>query len=399
MDKGQEKQKRRHIWIWNHIGWLVELITRFKYGSFVSEPAPEMTGPYLVLPNHSCGYDQFFVALSFKKRQMYFVVSEHAFRKKWISFLMKKLFAPISRVKGSVDASAVLTILRTLKKGSPVCIFPEGNRSWDGRTGPIHPTTAKLLKVANVPVMTYRITGGYLSNPRWAHGVRKGKVHGSVVNIYQPEQLKAMSLEAIQNAVSADLAVDAYAEQRKNPILFKGRRMAEGLEEALFLCPKCHKIGSLKGSGSDFSCSCGFSTSLDKWGFFTGESPFQDVPSWDDWQKDELRLLAEQKGEFFRDDGAVIDELGDSHKLIRRGAGTAVLTDGTLTVGSFSVRLSSMQVPALCHFKDTEAMMFIVGNLSYEMRFPHKRGCSVPSIRKYMMLIELLLTNGEQKNA
>ena len=399
MDIGQEKQLQRHRWIWNHLAWLVTLLTKFKYGSFVSEPAPELEAPYLVLPNHSCGYDQFFVALSFKKRQMYFVVSEHAFRKKWVSFLMKKLFAPISRIKGSVDASAVLTILRTLKKGSSVCIFPEGNRSWDGRTGPIHPTTAKLLKLANVPVMTYRITGGYLSNPRWAHGVRKGKVHGSVVHIYQPAELKAMSLEAIHTAISADLAVDAYAEQKKNPILFRGKRLAEGLEEALFLCPRCRKIGGLKGKDGIFSCSCGFQTEFDHWGFFTETSPFHDIPAWDEWQKTELMLLAQRGGEYFRDEAAVLDELGDSHKLIRCATGTAVLTASSLTVGSFTLDLGAMQIPALCHFKNTEAMMFNLDGHSYEMRFLHKRGSAVPSIRKYMMMIELLVQNGEQKNA
>jgi hypothetical protein len=47
---------------------------------------------------------------------MYFVSSEHVFRKGFLSWLLVYLFAPIARVKGMTDATAALNIIRTIKK-------------------------------------------------------------------------------------------------------------------------------------------------------------------------------------------------------------------------------------------------------------------------------------------
>ena len=284
MDKQTDAAERRHDRhyrrIWDHILWLVKLVVWLRHKDFRAEPAPPLEGPYLVLPNHANAYDQFFVGCSFPKRHMYYVVSEHAFRQKLVSFLMRTLFAPISRTKGSADASAVRGILRVLRRGVSVCLFPEGNRSWDGRTAPLHPATGKLIKLARVPVMTYRITGGYLADPRWAHTLRKGPIRAGVVNVYSPEELAKLSPEEITARIEADLAVDPEA----NTLPYPGRRLAEGLEEALFLCPKCGRIGALHGRDRTLTCDCGLRAEYREDGRLAGDIPFASIPEWDAWQ-------------------------------------------------------------------------------------------------------------------
>ena len=257
MEKNPEKEKarllRRHRWLWVHCLPIVKSFLRLYYGPFDFAPAPELEGGYIVLPNHSCGADQFFVAFSFIKKHMYYVASEHAFRKKLLGAIMRWTTGPISRVKGTVAASTVLSILRWLRQGVPICIFPEGNRTWDGRSLPLHPTTAKLLKTAGVPVVTYRIEGGYLTDPRWSKTLRRGRLRGGVVHVYPPEELKKMSLPEINERIRADLWVDTDESQSREHIPYKCKRLAEGLEEALFLCPKCAQAGTLKGK--DDVCS------------------------------------------------------------------------------------------------------------------------------------------------
>ena len=184
-EKKNERLLRRHRWLWLHCLPIVGFFLRLHYGPFDFPLVTPPEGAYIVLPNHSCGADQFFVALSFRKKHMYFVASEHAFRKKLLGAVMRFATGPISRTKGAVAASAVLSILRRLRQGVPVCIFPEGNRTWNGRSLPIHPTTAKLLRSAGVPVLTYRIEGGYLTDPRWSHSLRRGRLRGGVVNVYR----------------------------------------------------------------------------------------------------------------------------------------------------------------------------------------------------------------------
>ena len=387
-EKKQERELRRHRWIWNHLGLPVRILVWLRHRKdYAAEPAPALEGPYLVLPNHANAFDQFFVALSFLKRHMYFVASEHAFRQKLVGFIMRSLLAPISRVKGSADASAVRSILRTLRRGVPVCLFPEGNRSWDGRSQHLHPATGKLLKLAKVPVMTYRITGGYLADPRWGHTIRRGPIRGSAVRVYRPEELAKLSPEEITALVERDLWVDSG----ENTLPYPGKHLAEGLEEALFLCPKCGKTGTLRGTDRTFSCACGLRAEFREDGHLAGGSPFGTIAEWDGWQQTKLRALAQEPDFSFSDDGAELRELEEGHRIQVLGRGKLTLSRKGLAVGDAALPLDHTQDPSLCHFGGRETMMFTARGKTYELLFPRPKKVQPPSIRKYqLLLLELL---------
>ena len=391
MEEKKDKLLRRHRWLWKHALPIVKVFLRLHYGPFDFAPAPELEGAYIVLPNHSCGGDQFFVAFSFLKKQMYFVASEHAFRKKLLGAVMRYATGPISRVKGTVAASTVLSIMRYLRQGVPICIFPEGNRTWNGRSLPLHPTTAKLLRTSGVPVLTYRIEGGYLSDPRWSHSLRRGVLKGGVVHVYQPEELKKMSLQEINERISADLWVDTDESQRREHIPYKGKKLAEGLEEALFICPQCGAVGTMKGRGNVFSCPCGMRATYGEDGFFDEKAPFPSVAAWDDWQQKELHRRAEAGDIRLTDDGAEIWQLGEGHEMTLLGKGTVALDKDGLTLGSLRFPLEGMQEPELCHLSGKETMMFTNAEGSFELRFKGS-----PSRRKYQLLIKEFLALREE---
>ena len=395
MDKQTEnaeaKRDRHYRRIWDHIYWLVKLLIRLRHRDFRAEPAPPLEGPYLVLPNHANAYDQFFVGCSFPKRHMYFVVSEHAFRQKLVSFLMRALFGPISRTKGSADASAVRSILRVLRRGNSVCLFPEGNRSWDGRTARLHPATGKLVKLAKVPVMTYRITGGYLADPRWAHTLRKGPIRGGVVKVYAPEDLAKLTPEEITGRIEADLFIDPEA----NTLPYPGSRLAEGLEEALFLCPRCGKLGALHGRGDKFACECGLRAVYGETGKLTGDTPCSSIAAWDDWQAARVKELADRPDLLVEDEGAELRELGEAHAVTVLARGKLRLDRDGLTVEDSHIPLTHMQSPSLCHFGQGETMMVNAQGKAYELLFPRPRGVQPPSIRKYQLFLEAMLETQE----
>ena len=382
-EKKKARLLRRHRWLWTHCLPIVRFFLRLHYGPFDFPPAPELEGGYIVLPNHSCGGDQFFVAFSFIKKHMYFVASEHAFRKKLLGAIMRFATGPISRVKGTVAASTVLSIMRWLRQGVPICIFPEGNRTWNGRSLPLHPTTAKLLKTAGVPVVTYRIEGGYLTDPRWSKTLRRGRLRGGVVHIYPAAELKKMTVQEIAEKISADLWVDADESQRQDPVPYLGKRKAEGLEEALFICPKCGAVGSLRGEGDDFVCACGFRTTYGDLGFFDDRSPYRSVAEWDDWQQAELLRRAGEGSAAFADEGAEVWQVGEDHKETMIASGRAELDRERLRAGEKSWPLSEMQEPELCHLAGKESMMFTTPEGSFELRFKGS-----PSRRKYQLLIK-----------
>ena len=158
------------------------------------------------------------------------------------SKVLRYAFEPIANRKGTADTVTGMKTIRALREGKNVCLFPEGQKSFDGRTGQINIATGKLVKASKASLITYKLEGGYFTTPRWGYGIRKGKMYGSIVNIYTKEDLDKLSPEEITDLIKKDLWEDAYQRQSENPIAYKGKNLAKGLEHAFCICPKCKKI-------------------------------------------------------------------------------------------------------------------------------------------------------------
>ena len=79
------------------------------------------------------------------------------------------------RKKGFTDFKSIKYAINLVKKGYPLCIYPEGGRNWDGETLPIIKSIAKLVKLLNVPLVSVVSKGNYLAYPRWADKRRKSR--------------------------------------------------------------------------------------------------------------------------------------------------------------------------------------------------------------------------------
>lgn len=282
----EAKATRRHRLCWQLFRFLARPFVAVAL-RFTPEKAPDIDAPVLVLANHNTDFDPALVALSFK-RQMYFVASEHAFRWGWITRLLGYLFAPMPIVKGGGDLRATMDILRTLRGGKNLCIFAEGNRSVDGVTAAISPATGLLAK-SGVDLVTYRLEGGYFTHPRWARSRRKGKMRGAVVGHYTAARLKEMTLEEINQRIQHDLYEDAYARQAVERTAFRGKNLAENLETALYVCPSCGKMDTLKSKDDRLHCPCGLTARYTAYGMLEGRSvPFDTVTKWYAWQLEQV---------------------------------------------------------------------------------------------------------------
>ena len=141
-----------------------------------------------------------------------------------------------------------------------MALFAEGNRSFDGVTGPIAEATGKMAKAAGVPVVTFRFEGGFLTQPRFSTDVRKGRMYGRLVHVYSREELAAMSEEDVNKAIAADLHEDAYEAQKRERITYKGKKkkLAYGLESTLCRCIRCGEFGTLRSDRDTIRCDrCG----------------------------------------------------------------------------------------------------------------------------------------------
>ncbi len=380
----------RHRWVFRFLKTTLGGILKNIFG-FHPEPAQIGKGPFLITANHNGELDPALLALSFSEH-MYFVSSEHLFRKGFVSWLLTYFFAPISRVKGMTDAAAAMNVIRTIRKKANVCLFAEGNRSYNGVTGPIFPATGKLAKATGASLVTYRFEGGYLTTPRWSRTTRKGYMRGYVVNVYTPEQLKQMTPEQVNDRIREDIQEDAFERQQIKPYRYKGKDLAKGLENALYFCPKCGKTGTLCGSGDVFSCTCGMRVRYTETGFFEKvelgdpEPPFTTVRDWDYWQNGRIAQYAAALADdetVYADQGVRLIGIGPGHRSRTLETGTLTMTKQALRVGSHSFQLKDISSMGLM---GVYKMMFSVEGMSYELRAAKTPYCG----RKYFTLFELL---------
>lgn len=258
---------QRHRMTFKLLAPVISVFVKLKF-NYDYDNLSEIEGPYLLLVNHNMELDPALVGVA-AKRQLYFVASEHILRKGLGTWFLMTFFKPIIHMKGKQGMQTVKQMLKTLKEGHSVCLFPEGNRSFNGLTGEILPSIGKVAQCSGAKLVTYRIEGGYLTQPRWSLSLRRGRLKGRLINVYSAETLKQMTGDQINRAICKDLHEDAYETQKRERIAYKGKNLALGLESTVFLCPDCGKIGTLHSRGARLFCECGFDAVYDEYGELT----------------------------------------------------------------------------------------------------------------------------------
>ncbi len=371
-------KRKRHKRAWRLAFKLLGGYFRRKFNYTADECTYD--GPCLIISNHVTNWDPPLLGLSFPNKNLYYVASEHLFRMGLKTKLLNRYFEPIPRSKGSSAVDTVLKCLRHFKAGDSVCIFAEGDSTWNGVTDEIVSSTASLAKSSRVALITYRFEGGHLSNPRWGKGVRKGKMHGGVVKIYTPEELKAMSVDQVLDSINRDIYENAWERQKQEPIAYKGKNRAVRMESALFLCPECKKIGTLHGVGDDIICNCcGHKVTYTEYGTYEPKSPFENIYEWDMWQRECLRNGDYVHGETLFDDRNVkLTELLVGHKSKMITKDTLTQYGDKLKIGENEFLLKDISSMSIIQ---ASILVFTCGSKYYELRTDKKQFINM---RKYL---------------
>ena len=313
-ERQERRAVRRHRRAW---AFFRVLLTRFfiRKFNYSFDSLKDVEGPYLVLANHNMELDPALVGIA-ADNQLYFVASEHIMRKGLGTWFLRRYFNPIIHTKGKTGTKSVMAIIKKLKKGHNVCLFAEGNRSFNGLTGDILPSTGKLARAAGASLVTFRIEGGFLTQPRFSTSIRKGQTYGHLVHVYKPEELKAMTDDEMNEAINRDLYEDAYAVQDEKRILYKGKKLTLGIESTLFWCPSCRQMQTLKSTSDEVRCSaCGFTASYDEYGYLNcSDGVTRNMRDWDREQR-EFLLSKFRDGTFegFTDQ-VIVRIIGADHK-------------------------------------------------------------------------------------
>lgn len=289
-NKKQHWVKPRHRVIRNLASLFMRPYSKIKYGASIERFKGEQKGqPYLILYNHQTAFDQFFVGLSFKA-PVYYVATEDIFSMGWVSKLIRYVVAPIPIKKQTTDVSAVMACKRVAREGGTIAIAPEGNRTYSGKTEYINPAIVGLIKLLKLPLAFYRIEGGYGVHPRWSDHVRKGKMRCYVSKVLQPDEYAKLTDEELMRLVREELSVNEGVADAT----FQHKRLAEGLERAMYFCPKCGAT-TFTTKKDVISCEkCGMQVRYTKTKELVGVTepfPYRFVAEWYDAQSAFMRSL------------------------------------------------------------------------------------------------------------
>ena len=344
-----------------------------------SEPC-EISGPCIVISNHVTDYDPFLVAMSFPHKQLYYVASEHIFRLPVASKIITTLLDPIARKKGDSGFGAVREILRRVKQGHSICLFAEGDCTWNGLTGPIPPATGKMVRSAGATLVTYRLEGGHFTSPRWGRGIRPGKMRGHVVGVYPPQELRKMKGPEITKLIERDIYENAWERQREAPVRYQTRFRAEKLERALFLCPGCRRIDTLKSDNDTVRCThCGRTVRMNEDYTFAAGAPFPTVAEWDAWQHAALRSGDYVHGEtLFSDKVCAFSRILEGHRTEKLAGAELVQRPDAILCGGMRFPLKEIENMAIVQKR---LLLFTCGGSYYTVKCAEGA-----NLRKYLAL-------------
>ncbi|MCI9407661.1 MAG: 1-acyl-sn-glycerol-3-phosphate acyltransferase [Clostridia bacterium] len=287
--KNKKWTKRRHAVTFAVLRPIMRLYFKLRYG-YTAKRSGLPKGAYLIISNHQTTMDPFMLSVSFKF-PVYFIASDDLFNLK-VSPLIEYLVAPIPKSKSLQDIAAVKNIFRVIKEGGAVGVFPEGNRTISGGQWEMTDAIAKLAKSLKVPLVLYNIQGGYGTDPRWGHSIRRGKTKGFVKRVVSCDELKEMSVGQVFSLIKDELSVD----DTSSGIRFRSRKRAEYIERALYLCPVCNGVSGIVSHKYKFRCKfCNTaSTYTEKLSISPLYAGYERICEWFGWERKEIAKLVSE---------------------------------------------------------------------------------------------------------
>ena len=239
------------------------------------EKLREAEAPYVLLSNHESFFDFYYIHQLSHPRNPSYLVNEYYCTRPVLKtmarragILSKKLFTP--------ELSSPIRIMRTLKRGYPVVIFPEGRLSPDGRSNPIVEEGAAFYKRLNADLVLVRLRGAYFADPKWRKRRYRTAVSVTVEEVLKKETLRGMSDEALNRKIAEALYGDASEELLCE---YPQPDKACGLGDLLYRCVDCGALYTVRGQGNELVCTaCGGRRRLDHRYRFSAE-PYT-IPGW-----------------------------------------------------------------------------------------------------------------------
>ena len=295
-------------------------------------------GPIIVVANHESYLDPMVINRLTKARPANFVTGEFVFRAKgWGHWF--KLGGAIPKKQFVVDTAAVKAMMRVMKRNGILIIYPEATRHVDGKSVVFDDGVARLAKKTNASIYIAHIHGAYMAWPRWSRsGRRRGRISAEFVRKIYSDEVAETSLEDLQQKILDGIDYNENDWIRENPRTFKSRKLASGLQNIAYACPKCNSEYTMQymdsGKRDMIQCTnCGNAARYLPTGLIEKADPqcvvFDDLHKWTEWEKG---LIAEQlkAGGFKMEMNADLYKVFDRFTFAKTGKGRITITDKEL---------------------------------------------------------------------
>lgn len=323
----------------------------------------------IYLCQHRSRCDYIYVFAGLKRSDMHILCGYQNIFQPVVYHLLKKL-GVIAKMLYQPDTHAIIQLMRAVKLGDSVMIFPEGIQSTSGSTHPINPATMKLLCKLKLPVALVTLKGAYFTRTRYSSDIKKGKISVHFSKMFDPEDFKSNSQEELYNKLLNRFRYNEFEEMKENKVAFRGKKPnIDGLDNIIYKCPDCISEFRFVVEGDRMRCTqCGMTVAMDEYydiAAVKGTLPFENTDAWYKWQR---KVLAQ---EVLDDTFAMTtkvrigrintQKLTSNHSIVYYGDGTLTLTNQGLT---YCGTRDGEQVELFFHAKQVYSLSI---SLEYEL--------------------------------
>jgi hypothetical protein len=333
--------QRLYHWImWNVLsrGMFIRFWLKPRYNFFKSpgsDPLPKP--PFVIVANHGTFFDPWIVG-HFNRYPTAIMCNDDAFRGGPVTRWYLNGIGAFPKKKGASDFRAMKKTLSFLAAGLPVCIFPEGQTTWDGQTQLLYKGIEKIIRHSRVPLVMVRMSGNFLTKPWWAERTRKGRIE-CLFKTLSPDHIQSLSENDLFLAMKAFITHNDIKANAAAGALFSGNHLAEGLQRFVWICMNCESEDTLVMKGDAARCTaCGASWSMNALCRFSplknGVRSFSDLHDWSQWHKIKVRARIKAAAEYdvlTTGSGVLMQSSLDGAPFADQGAGSLALTKENLT--------------------------------------------------------------------
>ncbi len=153
----------------------------------------DFEGAAIVLSTHQSHFDPVLIGLSFNGR-IHYLARRTLFNNRLLGLIIYLLNA-IELDRDRSGIAGLKEMLKRLKNGHKVLMFPEGTRTSDGKVAPLKPGFLAVARRSRVPLVPVAVTGAFEALPRTAKIPRRYPLIVSFGQRIEPETVASLSDE------------------------------------------------------------------------------------------------------------------------------------------------------------------------------------------------------------